>query len=339
MGHRAMRVALSAAVAATGIDHDQHDEGAHRTSAATWSIVDLTNPGIDATRLAQEIAGQGVTITSATFTGDARQGGLFSGPGVVDAIGVTDGVVMSSGIVGEVVGPNNSGGNGESFGGAGDTGLDAIVAPYDTRDAAVLKMTFVPTSPDLQINYVFASEEYQECVDTAVQRRVRVLGERRHHGNNCATVADPGGLVAGDDQHDQPPAQHADLHRQPAARAVRHPVRRFHPAADVLRDGESERPEHAQAGDRGHQLTRSWMRRCSWSRRVSRRHRRRGTRQLAPAATARHAARWRQDPGRRHDQRADRRPRRRAGRRGVGGPQRHRHAGRRQRLLDGVPER
>ena len=48
-----------------------------------------------------------MTITNATFTGDARQGGLFSGPGVVDAIGVTDGVVMSSGIVGEVVGPNN----------------------------------------------------------------------------------------------------------------------------------------------------------------------------------------------------------------------------------------
>ena len=74
-----------------------------------------------------------MTITSATFTGDHRQGGLFSGPGVVDAIGVTDGVVMSSGIVGEVVGPNNEGGNGESFGGAGDPGLDALVTPNTTR--------------------------------------------------------------------------------------------------------------------------------------------------------------------------------------------------------------
>ena len=110
MGHRAMRVALCAAIAATGSITVSEGSPA---SAATWSIVDLNTPGVDATRLAQEIAGQGVTITSATFTGDTRQGGLFSGPGVVDAIGVTDGVVMSSGIVGEVVGPNDEGGNGE----------------------------------------------------------------------------------------------------------------------------------------------------------------------------------------------------------------------------------
>ena len=74
-------------------------------------------------------------------------------------------------------------------------------------------MTFVPTSPDLQINYVFASEEYQEWVDTAFNDVFAFWV----NGVNCATVANPGGLDAGDDQHDQPPAQHADLRRQPAS--------------------------------------------------------------------------------------------------------------------------
>lgn len=186
MRNRAARVMLSAALAATGII--TMTEGSP-TSAATWSIFDLNTAGVDAARLAQEIAGQGVIITSATFTGDNRQGGLFSGPGVVDAIGVTDGVVMSSGIVGEVVGPNNAENNGESFGGDGDPGLDALVGS-DTHDAAVLEMTFVPTNPDLQINYVFASEEYQEWVDSEFNDVFAFWV----NGVNCATIANPGGL-------------------------------------------------------------------------------------------------------------------------------------------------
>jgi hypothetical protein len=192
MGHRGLRVVLSAAIAATGCITISEGSPA---SAATWSITDLNTAGVDATRLAQEIAGPGVTVTGATFTGDPRQGGLFSGPGVVDAIGVTDGVVMSSGIVGEVVGPNNSGSNGEGFGSLGDAGLDGLVAPYTTRDAAVLEMTFVPTSPDLQINYVFASEEYQEWVDSAFNDVFAFWVNGVNNNNNCATDADPGGRV------------------------------------------------------------------------------------------------------------------------------------------------
>ena len=234
--------------------------------------------GVDATRLAQEIAGQGVTITGATFTGDPRQGGLFSGPGVVDAIGVTDGVVMSSGIVGDVVGPNDEPGKGEDFDRVGDAGLNALVAPRTTFDAAVLEMTFVPTSPDLQINYVFASEEYHGVRRHPVQRRVRVLGQWRRHGQQLRHRGRPWRPRAGHDQHDQPPAQHADLRRQPRPGAIRHPVRRLHPAADLLRDREPERPEHARGWRSPTPATGSWMPRCSWSRRVSRRPRRRGIR-------------------------------------------------------------
>ena len=71
--------------------------------------------------------------------------------------------------------------------------LNAVVAPRTTRDAAVLNMTFVPTSPDLQINYVFASEEYQEFVDSQFNDVFAFWVNGT--ANNCATVADPGGRV------------------------------------------------------------------------------------------------------------------------------------------------
>ena len=187
-----MRVALSAAIAAAGFITISE---ASPASAATWSVTDLNTSGVTALRLAQEIAGQGVTINSATFTGNNQQGGLFSGIGVADAIGVTDGVVMSSGIVGEVIGPNNESGNGEDFGGPGDVDLNAVVAPRTTRDAAVLTMTFTPTSPDLQINYVFASEEYQEFVDSQFNDVFAFWVNGVAAANNCATVADPAGRV------------------------------------------------------------------------------------------------------------------------------------------------
>ena len=64
------------------------------------------------------------------------------------------------------------------------------VAPRTTLDAAVLQMTFIPTNPDLQINYVFASEEYQEYVDTQFNDVFAFWV----NGVNCATVANPGGL-------------------------------------------------------------------------------------------------------------------------------------------------
>ncbi len=153
--------------------------------AATWNVRDLNQPGVTALALAQEIAGPGVTVVSASFTGDNRQGGLFAGAGVVDAVGVSDGVVLSSGKVADVVGPNSSGGKSTGFGTPGDTFLNSLVAPLTTRDAAVLDMTFVPVSTDLQINYVFASEEYREYVDSSFND----VFAFQVNGTNCATVA------------------------------------------------------------------------------------------------------------------------------------------------------
>ncbi len=153
--------------------------------AATWSLRDLDQPGVTALALAQEIAGPGVTVVSASFAGDNKQAGLFAGPGVTDAIGISDGVVLSSGNIADAAGPNGSSGTSTGFGKPGDTFLNTLVAPLTTRDASVLEMTFVPVSNDLQINYVFASEEYREYVDSSFND----VFAFQVNGTNCATVA------------------------------------------------------------------------------------------------------------------------------------------------------
>src|SRR5262249_13892095 len=64
--------------------------------------------------------------------------------------------------VNDVVGPNNNGGQTTVTGTPGDTDLDAIVAPNNTFDATALEFDFVTQGSQLQFDYVFSSEEYNE---------------------------------------------------------------------------------------------------------------------------------------------------------------------------------
>jgi hypothetical protein len=182
---RAAVVLASAAIAASTFTVGLTSSPAQ---AATWQLSNLTTPGVDAIRLAQELAGQGVTVNSATFTGDPLSAGLFGGAGVADTIGVTDGVVLSSGEITAVAGPNDSSGESGITTGGSDPDLDALV-DGSINDAAVLEVSFTPQTADLQINYVFASEEYKEYVDSSFNDVFAFF----INGTNCATVAGASG--------------------------------------------------------------------------------------------------------------------------------------------------
>ncbi|MEX2626349.1 MAG: choice-of-anchor L domain-containing protein [Ilumatobacteraceae bacterium] len=181
-------VAAAAALAATGV---LVTSPAAPVSAQDWTISDLTTSGVDADRLAAELAGEGVTIQNASFTGADTQGGLFGGPAPIGAINLFDGVVLSTGDVNDAPGPNTAGNTSTNQSGAGDPDLSDLVDGATTRDAAVLEIEFVPTDTDLQINYVFGSEEYQEFVDSSFND---VFGFFVN-GENCATVATDAGTV------------------------------------------------------------------------------------------------------------------------------------------------
>ena len=180
-----------------------------------------------------DLVGPGVAVNSASFTGDTSRRRTVQRSRRFRWTGT--GIVLSSGDVHDVIGPNEFDNTGQDLRPAGDSRLDAHVpSGQTTRDAASLTVNFTPTNPQLAINYVFASEEYQEFVDTEFND---VFGFFVN-GVNCAFT--PG--------TDQPitvntvnqntnslfyvPNETGDL---------RHRIRRLHRGPHVSRRGESRR--------------------------------------------------------------------------------------------------
>lgn len=112
------------------------------------------------------LAGTGVTISNVTFNGQAVQIGSFNG--TASNIGFNGGIILSTGDIVEAIGPNDSGGGAGGLGGPGDPDMDVIVDPNGSNDAAVLEFDFVPVADTISFNYVFASEEYMEWVNSGV---------------------------------------------------------------------------------------------------------------------------------------------------------------------------
>lgn len=111
--------------------------------------------------LVDSLVGQGVTTANVSYTGADGASGIFSGG--TGIVGFDQGVLLTSGDVANVVGPNSSDGISTQNGLPGDADLDAL-AGATTYDASVLEFDFVPTESQVSFNYVFASDEYNEFV-------------------------------------------------------------------------------------------------------------------------------------------------------------------------------
>jgi len=111
-------------------------------------------------QLVQDIFVTGcVEAYNVNYTGHNDAIGYFANG--INLIGLTDGIIMSTGRVADAVGPNNSGSTTTNFNTPGDPNLNAII-PQTTQDAAVLTFNFIPASDQLEFRYVFGSEEYPE---------------------------------------------------------------------------------------------------------------------------------------------------------------------------------
>jgi uncharacterized repeat protein (TIGR01451 family) len=114
------------------------------------------------TDLANAILGGGVSVSNVVYKGTSLSAGTFSGGAGI--IGFENGIVLSSGRVSNVVGPNQGDSTGSVNDGAGDNDLSALIGGTETFDATVLEFDFVPSSDLLTFQYVFSSEEYNEFV-------------------------------------------------------------------------------------------------------------------------------------------------------------------------------
>ncbi len=105
-------------------------------------------------------------VSNVTFTGANIAAGTFSGG--TDPIGFEEGVILSSGNIASVAGPNAQDGVTTNNGLGGDADLDGLIPGFTTLDATVLEFDFeCPGAETLTFNYVFTSDEYNEFVNTA----------------------------------------------------------------------------------------------------------------------------------------------------------------------------
>ncbi|MBR8827395.1 MAG: choice-of-anchor L domain-containing protein [Gomphosphaeria aponina SAG 52.96 = DSM 107014] len=134
---------------------------------ATSSAQAITiTPNDDGEDLVNSILGEGINVVpgSVNYTGAAGASGTF-----VDgdsSIGIETGIIMTSGQAAAAVGPNDSDQTSTPNGTAGDADLDDLVT-QGTNDAVVLEFDFESEGGDLFFEYVFASEEYNEFVNSS----------------------------------------------------------------------------------------------------------------------------------------------------------------------------
>jgi hypothetical protein len=136
------------------------------TTLGGWSQI-TTATGFTPAYIVQNVLlGPGVSASNFVFNGDADQLGTFDC--VNCNVGITTGVVMCTGTVSEVAGPNNNGGFwlGGGNAGASDPDLDMIAGPFGTNDRAGLEFDFVPTGDSIKFDFVFGSDEYLEFVNS-----------------------------------------------------------------------------------------------------------------------------------------------------------------------------
>ncbi len=134
----------------------------------------------NAAALVAELLGPGVSLSGTpTLRGDAIQSGTFSNG--LSEVGISSGVVLSSGNVNNIPGTNSNGGATETLGGLGSSDDDyslnvgtpgdadlTALSGFNTFDASVLEFDFQfgdgSIGGDLFFNFVFASEEYVDYI-------------------------------------------------------------------------------------------------------------------------------------------------------------------------------
>jgi hypothetical protein len=127
------------------------------------------------TDLVTSLLGPGVSVSNIQFTGhtgtagmdfkngDSSSAGSFTGGAGI--IGFDSGIILSSGGVQNVVGPNTTDSITQDNLLGGDADLDTLTSGI-TFDATELSFDFVPTFNTVTFQYTFTSDEYNEWANT-----------------------------------------------------------------------------------------------------------------------------------------------------------------------------
>jgi hypothetical protein len=142
-----------------------------RPSTRPTGVSHKPHPGVsqiqvqpaDVNQLLQCLLGPDVQVSNPVLTAAPGAAGLFTGGSSI--VGIDQGLVLSSGNVVTIVGPNLADDTSYDNNLPGDPDLDALIPGYTTYDATILEFDFTCLEPTVvSFQYVFASEEYNEWV-------------------------------------------------------------------------------------------------------------------------------------------------------------------------------
>jgi len=114
------------------------------------------------------LLGSCVTASNVQFTGyvtlsGGSAAGTFDGTGT--ALGMNEGILLTTGLTTWAVGPDNTNGAGYNNLASGNSDL-TVLAGLTTYNAAILEFDFIPQNDTIEFRYIFGSEEYTEYVNS-----------------------------------------------------------------------------------------------------------------------------------------------------------------------------
>lgn len=122
----------------------------------------VVSPTNDGSALASSIIGSGVTISNVNLDCGSNGAGFFSN-GNSTNVGIDDGVLLTTGLATDAIGPNSEPNISTNTGNGSDPDLQSLIT-QDINDACVLSFDFVADADMITVQYVFASDEYPEYV-------------------------------------------------------------------------------------------------------------------------------------------------------------------------------
>lgn len=148
---------------------------------ATELPIETVREGTTAMQMAEAIFGPGVSVLSASYSGDIDSAGIYSN-GDTDAPGATpgdSGIILSTGnaedftnSTGEANQRNSTSTN--TTGENNNADFNAAAGGVRTFDASYIDIDFRPTGDTLAMEFVFSSEEYPQFINSVYQDFVAV---------------------------------------------------------------------------------------------------------------------------------------------------------------------
>ncbi|MEC8294339.1 MAG: Hint domain-containing protein [Pseudomonadota bacterium] len=135
------------------------------------------NNNASAIQMAEEMFGAGVTVVDADYYGDRRSSGTYSnGDSISEGVTPGDtGVILSTGRTSNftkssgTTNTNTSNSTSTNTSGVNNNAAFNAAAGTSTYDASFMDVEFIPDGDTLTLQFVFASEEYPEYVNSLYQ--------------------------------------------------------------------------------------------------------------------------------------------------------------------------